>query len=175
MSAVLALKEHIRRELVQSDLEFREPKNPKWKNFSLKNHGVHLILHFHWEGQVMFPWFQPIKGLAKCCDYAVIREREGTLEVLLMELKSNELKGAVEQIRSGVLVCEYLVRNVFRVAPQSCPPMRFRGLVVSKTHGQALPHPDDKLPFKSQKVLGTELGYMYLAPPNGQHLSRFWL
>lgn len=85
----------------------------------------------------LFPLFVTTQPALTCmCDYIVLcnapARDDARLFAFLCELKSGKTHGALEQIRNGRLMCDYLVamaRHHRQVTPN--PPLAYRGLVFS--------------------------------------------
>ena len=172
-----AMFDRVAPELRRDALEFEEtdPRS-SCPSFRLKNHrGERLfVLRFSSDARKYFPWFvQHRPGLTSCCDYAVFVARGDVLHVLLLELKSSNGKGAAVQLKGGLQICEYLVRNVCRHAALTMPSMRFHGVVVAASRAPTTGRPTDPLPYTEHAVLTATLRVCHIAPPDGFHLERF--
>ena len=175
---IQALRNCINQQLIQDHLDFEE-KTPSstCPSFKLKKHqsGQLITLRFSSDNHRFFPWFKPaVPTAGSCCDYAVFSLEQDRLRVLLLELKSGASSGAFEQIRAGVLICEYLTKTACRLSKLPPPTLEFRGLVVSPKNPPA-PPPHKAIAFNQHDAVGIPVGLFHLRPPNGSYLSRFWL
>jgi len=176
---IQALRNCIKRELMQDHLDFEEKDAMSTcPPFKLKKRGSgHLVtLRFSSDNNQYFPWFEAgLEAVGSCCDYAVFSLDQGRLQVLLLELKSGVSTGALEQIRAGVLICEYLAKTACRVSKLPPPKLEFRALVVSPKKPPPAEPPHKPLRYNQHDAVGIPVGLYHLAPPDGSYLTRFWL
>jgi hypothetical protein len=87
----------------------------------------------------LHPLFRAGKDLRLSCDYVVFHEKDNTLWVLLIELKSRHTDKAREQLARTRLLAEYLLSMAWHgdeVGVQANP--QFRGIVFKEMPAQKL-------------------------------------
>ena len=117
--------------------------------------------------QRLFPLFDTtLAGLTGCCDYILCsqRERAAELQVLLIELKSGDARGAAAQIDNAGLLIKSFLDAVAWHLHQAPPTLRWRSVVIA---GKA-PRGNQKrqkLPWQQRAwPLGDDVEHAVLGP-----------
>ncbi len=142
-----AVDEVLRHGLVVTDNELREEdEGSTCKPVRIHQSGKCVVVSFNAKisfgprGQPicvkdrLFPLFREIEGVARMCDYWIFCEQgedDPVLYVLLCELKSGKLEGAIDQLENARLLADYFLAMVGHHADLGKPRVEYRGIVFS--------------------------------------------
>lgn len=109
--------------------------------------------------------------VCKMCDYIIVSHSENKLFVFLIELKSNNPDGPIQQILAGYLLSNYIFQTLKRISDWRMPQIEFRGLIFSGRAPIKGTTKSDNLGYKADGKF--DLKYLHLGYSPKFSLNRY--
>jgi len=97
---------------------------------SISISGQYLLYKFEKNGQIQIPYFKDTKDVKKIADFVLFTIKEGTLFILIFELKNGNGNPYKQLVATKILV-EYFIETIKRISKVSLNKIEFRKIAIT--------------------------------------------